>query len=121
VELATRKIQLGQCELSNLAEGSWQTGKVNLVKYLSMWSSISFTKCVMTSNCVSSLESPIEYQGELEVSTMGDLEGNIISPLIANFIIDGLEEKVTTRQHITMTNLKRMKWIKAKGHSSLFC
>ncbi len=65
---------------------------MNLVKYLCMWSSISFTKCVMTLNYVSSLKNPIEYQGELEVFTMGDLEGSIISPLIANFTIDGLEE-----------------------------
>jgi len=71
VELATRKIQLGQCELSNLAKGSSQIGKVNLVKYLSMWSSISFTKCVMSLSCVSSLKSPIEYQGELEVFVIG--------------------------------------------------
>ncbi len=28
---------------------------------------------------------------------------------------------ITTRQQTTMTNLKRMKWIKGKGHKSLFC
>ncbi len=88
--------QLGKFNLGNANLAIWQIGKVNLVKYLSMWSSISFTKCVITLNYVSSLKSTIEYQGELEMSTMGDLEGSIISPLIANFIVDGLEERVTT-------------------------
>jgi hypothetical protein len=78
----------------------------------------------MTLNCVSSLKSSIEYQGEPEVFIMGDLEdlqGSIISPLIANFIVHGLEERITTQQQITMINLKRMKWIKGKNHKSLFC
>jgi len=44
------------------------------------------------------LKSPIEYQRELEVSTMGVLQGSVISFLIANFTLDGLEEKVTTKQ-----------------------
>lgn len=67
------------------------------------------------------LKSPIEYQGELEVSAMGVPQGSVISPLIANFTLDGLEERVTTRQQTAMTNLKRTKWIKGKGHKSLFC
>jgi RNA-directed DNA polymerase len=67
------------------------------------------------------LKSPIEYQGELEVSPMGVPQGSVISPLIANFTLDGLEERVTTRQQTVMTNLKRTKWIKGKGHKSLFC
>ncbi len=67
------------------------------------------------------LKSPIEYQGELEVSAMGVLQGSVISPLIVNFTLNGLEEKVTTRQQTIMTNLKRTKWIKGKGHNSLFC
>jgi hypothetical protein len=35
---------------------------------------------------------------------------------LTNFTLDGLKEKVTTRQQTIMTNLKRMKWIKGKGH-----
>ncbi len=53
---------------------------------------------------------------------LGDLEGRIISPLIVNFTVDGLEERVTTKQQqITMINLKWMKWMKGKGHKFLFC
>jgi RNA-directed DNA polymerase len=67
------------------------------------------------------LKSPIEYQGELKVFAMGVLQGSVISPLIVNLTLDGLEERVTTRQQTTMTNLKRTKWIKGKGHNSFFC
>jgi hypothetical protein len=35
----------------------------------------------------------VEYQGELEVSAMGVLQGNVISPLIANFTLDGLKKE----------------------------
>ncbi len=66
------------------------------------------------------LRSPIEYQGELEISAMGILQGSVISPLIANFTLDGLEERVTTRQQIVMTNFNKTKLIKRKGHKSLF-
>jgi len=52
---------------------------------------------------------------------LGDLEGSIIIPLIVNFTVDGLEERITTRQQqIIMINFKRMKWMKGKGHKSLF-
>jgi RNA-directed DNA polymerase len=65
------------------------------------------------------LKSPIEYQGELEVSAMG-FRG-VISPLIANFALDGLENRVTSGHHTTMTDLsKRTEWMERKGHRSLF-
>jgi RNA-directed DNA polymerase len=38
------------------------------------------------------LKNPIEYQREFEVSAMGVPQGSVISPLIANFTLDGLEE-----------------------------
>jgi len=52
---------------------------------------------------------------------MGVLQDSVISPLIANFTLDGLEERVTTIQQTVMTNLKRTKWIKGKGHKFIFC
>lgn len=61
------------------------------------------------------LKSPIEYQGELEVSFCG-----IISPLIMNFALDGLEKRITSRHRTTMTNPKKTEWMRSKGHSYFF-
>jgi hypothetical protein len=58
----------------------------------------------------------LDFEREnIEVSAMGVPQGSVISPLITNFTLDGLEERVTTRQQTAMTNLKRTKWIKGKG------
>jgi RNA-directed DNA polymerase len=61
------------------------------------------------------LKSPIEYQGELEVSFCG-----IISPLIMNFALDGLEKRITSRHRTTMTDPKKTEWMRRKGHSYFF-
>jgi hypothetical protein len=42
-------------------------------------------------------------------------------PLLANFTLDGLEERVIIKQQTLMSNLTRMKWIKGKDHTSFFC
>jgi hypothetical protein len=58
----------------------------------------------------------LDFEREnLEVFAMGVPQGSVISLLITNFTLDGLEERITTRQQTTMTNLKRTKWIKGKG------
>ena len=64
------------------------------------------------------LRNPIEYQGKLEVTPMG-VHG-VINPLIANFALDGLENRVTSGYRTTMTNPERTEWMKRKGHRSLF-
>jgi RNA-directed DNA polymerase len=61
------------------------------------------------------LKNPIEYQGELEVSFRG-----VISPLIVNFALDGLENRITSGHRTTMTNPKRTEWMQRKGHRYLF-
>ena len=61
------------------------------------------------------LKSPIEYQGEFEVSFRG-----VISPLIVNFALDGLENRITSGHRTTMTNPKRTEWMQRKGHRYLF-
>jgi RNA-directed DNA polymerase len=61
------------------------------------------------------LKNPIEYPGELEVSFRG-----VISPLIVNFALDGLENTITSGHRTTMTNLKRTDWMQRKGHRYLF-
>nr|YP_009040961.1 ORF622 [Tetraphis pellucida]AIB08452.1 ORF622 [Tetraphis pellucida] len=66
------------------------------------------------------LKSPIEYQGELEVSALGFPRGDVISPLIANFALDGLENRVTSGHRTTMTDSERTEWMERKGHRSLF-
>lgn len=65
------------------------------------------------------LKSPIEYQGGLEVSAMG-VRGGVIGPLIANFTLDGLEDRVTSGHRTTRTNPERTEWMERKGHRSLF-
>jgi hypothetical protein len=44
------------------------------------------------------LKSFVEYQGELEISTMGVPQSSAISLSIANFTLDGLEKSVITKQ-----------------------
>ena len=64
------------------------------------------------------LRNPTEYQGKLEVTPMG--VHNVINPLITNFVLDGLENRVTSGYQTTMTNPERTEWMKRKGHRSLF-
>jgi hypothetical protein len=44
------------------------------------------------------LKNSVECQGELEISAMGVLQSSAISPLIANFTLNGLEENVITKK-----------------------
>jgi len=61
------------------------------------------------------LKSPIEYQKELEV-----LFSNVMSNLIANFALDGLEKKKIGSHRTTMVDLERSKWMQKKGLRYLF-